>query len=596
MENVDRRIAEIIPDRKTAAIVLSIARDVSGKCGEELWGKVCSNAQADRDQMRSRDLLNYALVLVATGDPEKRLRRVLDTAKEMQRSDGHFWWSWADKRCGNGIRDLNAVEFCMRAAAPLYFWGAGILGVNQRKMLRDMCDRAGQACLNRRVTRSNTNIALLNAMNLMLLGKALDRKELLKEGYSRFGQFCIYTWEWGIHEFSSPTYSAMHLECLGMIDRFAKDVIRDHDLELKEKLKKAAHDLEEVVCSLEAALPSFLKEAAKDLKDLASELNRPTQSSRKGRKPTFWDWLRGVMSRIHGSSNRKVQDILADLLGESPKCSEIKKLSDFLEDLSEASTPDRKTLLWWEKKRWEMVALDHRLDQLWKDAATDQVWKDRIWAWHKDQDAAWDRIRFRNLADACLVQRQARQLLRLFWTDIRQDWVDQSSRLGGVHSRVDDEFIESDGRIGCSQEILSIPDGRAPKNPPTTALYQCLGDLDLQNWVWKNTKLAGVARRRWGPEIGQSTTHYRLGEVCLSSAGSGYDLAKRQKPDSAGVYLTQDVTLAVDLCGENRSRDANARHLIADSRCFFISGPWRALHHGTHPLQAPVLVRRSRQK
>jgi hypothetical protein len=530
-------IGSIVGDEDLAKIIRKVAAQVNDKCDREVWPQICSRGTVDRDKMRSRDLFNYALVLMAIGDPESRLCKVLATAKEMQRSDGHFSWYWGDKRKGHRVRDLNAVEFCMRAAGPLYFWGGEFVTNGVRSLLRDILEPAGEACLNRRVSRTNTNIALMNAMNLMLLGGGLGRDELVQEGYRRFDQFCIYTWEWGIHEFSSPTYSPIHLECLGIIDRFARDAIRIplvcQDQNLQARIQKIQSEFDRL-------FPQAIK---------GSQGSRNSKVSREVRA-----WM----------ATGKARELLAPFPTFFRPRRELYKCVGLL---AETDPKRREMPHWWLRNYCEDKAFDHRIEDLLGNGQADTDWGDSLKQWHGDISDPSIRHKLDALIDARRIKNQAEGLLKLFWTDIQHDWLKASGRLGGVHSRVDDEFIESDGRINFTMEVLRMREDKAPGDPMITALYQCLADVDLPRDIRESTKPGRVVRRRWGPETGQATTHFRSGLVSLSTTGSGYNRSKRKEPDSVDVYLTQDVPLAVDFdIGSLVDKD-----LVADNRCFFIS-------------------------
>ncbi|MGD8240212.1 MAG: hypothetical protein PVH68_16780, partial [Armatimonadota bacterium] len=47
-------------------------------------------------------------------------------------------------------------------------------------------------------------------------------QEVADEGYRRLDRFCLYTWEHGIHEYCSPTYYGVDLECLLLIEAFCE--------------------------------------------------------------------------------------------------------------------------------------------------------------------------------------------------------------------------------------------------------------------------------------------------------------------------------------------------------------------------------------
>jgi hypothetical protein len=73
------------------------------------------------------------------------------------------------------------------------------------------------------VRENYTNIALMNAGNLILLGEALEKPEIAREGYNRLERVLYYTAQAGIHEFSSPTYYGVDLDDLGLIEAFCRD-------------------------------------------------------------------------------------------------------------------------------------------------------------------------------------------------------------------------------------------------------------------------------------------------------------------------------------------------------------------------------------
>ena len=491
-------IDKLVADSDRADRIKEVARQAKDLCDKEIWPMVSARSGVNRDRMRSRDLFNYALLCCATGE-YTRLESLFNTAREMQRSDGHFWWFWGDRRKGGRGCDRNAVEFCTRAAGPLYLWGSDFINDPLRNTLREILDLAGEACLRRRVPRTNTNIALMNAMNLMLLGGGLGREELVLEGCKRFDQFCIYTWEWGIHEFCSPTYTPVHLECLGLIERFCRDAQRQ-------------------IVSGNGSDPRDA-DLERWLDDLAAACG-PVQKAR----PLLMLW--GGRLSSEGLEGR-------------------------LRVLEEASTDEGKTedLL----RRWGM--------------------------WGNARENARLQEPLDLLAVASRSRGQARALLELFWTDVTHDWLKNARRLGGVHSRVDDEFIESDGRIDDSMWVRrklgeESLDADEPDELVATAFYQCLGDLDLPRRVMEEVgdRPASLVRRRWGPKEGQCTTHYRIGSVSLSTSGAGYDRAKRRRPDSTGVYLSQDVPLAVDFDVKPESPAEQSRdHLAPHNRCFFIA-------------------------
>ena len=119
------------------------------------------------------------------------------------------------------IVDYNAVEFCMQSAAPLWLRHKDELTGGARDVLRATMELAAEGCLRHRVRPGYTNIALMNAQNLLLLGQALSRPELSKEGGRRLDRVCLDVWQHGVQEYVSPTYYGVDLDCLLLIEAMA---------------------------------------------------------------------------------------------------------------------------------------------------------------------------------------------------------------------------------------------------------------------------------------------------------------------------------------------------------------------------------------
>ena len=187
---------------------------------DRIWPMV--TGEHDPANLACRDLFTYALILCERRHNLDRVPVLLKRAQQMQNlneeSDtyGNFWWNWSQ----GAVMDPNAVEFSMRSAALLWFKHQDKLGSGKR-VLKAMLEPAVSACRHHASMPLYTNITLMNAMNLMVLGQALNRKDWIRMGEDRFEQFCLYTWDWGIHEFCSPTYTPIQVACLGMIEAFS---------------------------------------------------------------------------------------------------------------------------------------------------------------------------------------------------------------------------------------------------------------------------------------------------------------------------------------------------------------------------------------
>jgi len=191
--------------------------------GERTWRKV-QRSEAPEANLSAREVFSYALALSEAKIHPARLEKLFSVVSQMQDCDkasrgyGNFKWYWRDE----AVKDFNSVEFCMQGGSILWIRHRDAMPPATRKILKPMLELAVEGCLRHAVPTSYTNIALMNAENLILLGEALDRPKVADEGYRRLKEFLLYTWECGIHEYVSPTYYGVDLECLLQIHRFAK--------------------------------------------------------------------------------------------------------------------------------------------------------------------------------------------------------------------------------------------------------------------------------------------------------------------------------------------------------------------------------------
>jgi len=197
-----------------------LARDLVLK-NEPLW-RSCA---APPESLSSRALFSYAFALAEAGLHPERLDRLLALAAQMQDRDptsrqfGNFRWYWRDAK----VMDANAVDFCMRGGALLWLKHREFVPPSAREPLRELLKLGVQGSLRHKVQPSYSNIALMNAGNLILLGEALDDAPTASEGYARLDRFFSYTRTNGSHEFVSPTYTGVDLDGLVVIEAFCRE-------------------------------------------------------------------------------------------------------------------------------------------------------------------------------------------------------------------------------------------------------------------------------------------------------------------------------------------------------------------------------------
>jgi hypothetical protein len=191
--------------------------------GEATWRLVAKDEL--RPTLSSRWLAGYALTLCEAKEHPERVERLLALARRMQDQDsksklwGNLRWYWRDER----VTDPNAVEFVMHDALVVYIRHRDWLPDKARSELDELLRLGVEGCRRHRVPSDYTNIALLNAGNLIVLGERLHRADAAEEGYRRLDGVCALTGTLGVHEFCSPTYYGTDLNGLMMIQSYARN-------------------------------------------------------------------------------------------------------------------------------------------------------------------------------------------------------------------------------------------------------------------------------------------------------------------------------------------------------------------------------------
>ncbi|MFA6047042.1 MAG: hypothetical protein WC718_18825, partial [Phycisphaerales bacterium] len=199
-----------------------LSASASGAAGDRFWRSIAEGEPPA--MLGARSLFGYARNLCEAREHPERLERVFQVAAGAQdrnpqsRGFGNLRWTWRDP----GVTDANAVEFCMQDALAMWIEHRQWVPEGSRKALRELMEFAIEGCLRHRVPSSYTNIAILNAANLIVLGEVLQRPEVTAEGAGRLDAFYLWTWQFGTREFCSPNYYGTDLEGLRFIQTYAR--------------------------------------------------------------------------------------------------------------------------------------------------------------------------------------------------------------------------------------------------------------------------------------------------------------------------------------------------------------------------------------
>ena len=169
--------------------------------------------------------LEYAAALLAADQQLDRANAVLSAVLDHQDLDqdsptfGNFLWWHGETR----VRDRNAVCFMSPWLSHIAIeYGEKLTAENARR-LRETLRHAIKGVRAHGSGPDYTNIWLLKAASLVMLGRALDDAELEADGARRIDRWIQYTAENGISEYNSPCYNAVDVYALEWIYHYATD-------------------------------------------------------------------------------------------------------------------------------------------------------------------------------------------------------------------------------------------------------------------------------------------------------------------------------------------------------------------------------------
>ncbi|MCL1919550.1 MAG: hypothetical protein FWG50_00505 [Kiritimatiellaeota bacterium] len=166
-----------------------------------------------------RELFTAMLAYAYAGTNLTRIAELLPLAEGLQDTDpesrayGNFRWYLRDA----AVADFNAVDFCMQHGALLWTFHKDRLDPATRERFLHVLKLGLHGLIKHRPRETYTNIAILNASDLILLGEALGDAGAVQEGERRLTSFLRTIYDDGIHEFVSPTYYAVNVECLMLL-------------------------------------------------------------------------------------------------------------------------------------------------------------------------------------------------------------------------------------------------------------------------------------------------------------------------------------------------------------------------------------------
>lgn len=165
--------------------------------------------------------LFIAMLAYAEGNTNlTRIAEILPLAENMQdrnpdsKGYGNFRWYSRNPE----VLDFNAVDFAMQYGALIWKFHSEKLDPPTKRRMRALLELGLIGLQKHKVRSSYTNIALLNASDLILLAEALHSEAAMKEGEKRLRNFTHLIYAEGVHEFVSPTYYDVDVEALRVLE------------------------------------------------------------------------------------------------------------------------------------------------------------------------------------------------------------------------------------------------------------------------------------------------------------------------------------------------------------------------------------------
>jgi hypothetical protein len=171
-----------------------------------------------------RGLFRFAVEATGLAWHPERVEAALSRARTLQDLDpasptfGNFRWNSAQI----GVKDLNAVEFASQLMGYLHLRQSAQLTPTALTCLEQMMSDAIRGLRSHVVKIDYTNIFVMKAWSLIVLGEALGRLDVADDGYRRFDDWYAHTARHGIGEYGAVVYYGIDLDSLALLARFAR--------------------------------------------------------------------------------------------------------------------------------------------------------------------------------------------------------------------------------------------------------------------------------------------------------------------------------------------------------------------------------------
>lgn len=168
------------------------------------------------EDFSTRELTFYAhYILAMNQDPAKAqaaIQRAFAVQDMNSTAKGYGTFPWDIQ--GTNHADANSVEFTLESLGPILLRHNDKLSAEFKTEALEHVKAGLVAVRNHKVPVTYTNIFLMKIENLLLLGEWSHDNEAVQEASNMLQQWLTLCRTNGIHEYASPTYSAVQINCL----------------------------------------------------------------------------------------------------------------------------------------------------------------------------------------------------------------------------------------------------------------------------------------------------------------------------------------------------------------------------------------------
>lgn len=207
------------------ALVLALsAHAAPNKAQQARLDRQFAAIESAGERLTARGIADYVADAAALGGDPDKVKLALERLRSQQELRpghalyGNFRWYRGQPE----VIDRNAVQFVVQTSMMLAHAHPRALGANEPAFRQLMAD-AAKGCHAQRVRPGYTNIFLMKATNLVLLGQYLGEGERTEQGRALLREWLAHVRREGIVEYNSPTYTGVDLDCGVLLRRFARD-------------------------------------------------------------------------------------------------------------------------------------------------------------------------------------------------------------------------------------------------------------------------------------------------------------------------------------------------------------------------------------